>query len=267
MNRSCAGLLAALLLLAGCDLPGSDDGRRSAVGLEAGAVFNYAWNFTEIDSAGGAQVIAQDLFIVLVAETDAKVGALRDLLRIEAFSAATDTASSDIWYRETPDELAEVAYGAANVTPLVTPKRDAAVAPAAPFAQPKTLARLLERHRLGGGPASADSSIIRAEPRIVYRFPLKAGARWTAFRTPFLQTREVVGEETVTVQAGTFRCARVRTRLPDLAPELEWTDYVAEQGLILRTIEMTSERRDSQNNPIGTLVTRERLELIRRSRK
>jgi hypothetical protein len=72
--------------------------------------------------------------------------------------------------------------------------------------------------------------------------------------------------ERVTTTAGSFLCADLVTKLPDFDLPINWHDYVASTGLVLRTIETTFTQTDVENpegTPGGKVEVQERLELIR----
>jgi hypothetical protein len=88
------------------------------------------------------------------------------------------------------------------------------------------------------GPVLASDSIqIRDDPRVVYLYPMSGGTSWVSFTLPFLQERTVEGYEDVRVKGGQYHCARIRTRIPAFAPNLNWLDYVSSQGLVTRTFD------------------------------
>jgi len=85
---------------------------------------------------------------------------------------------------------------------------------------------------------TSDSIQIRSDLRVVHRYPLSEGKEWVSFRNPFYEEREVVGAGYTKVRAGTFYCSIIKTTI-DLGSgplNMEWLDYVAPQGLILRTV-------------------------------
>jgi hypothetical protein len=69
--------------------------------------------------------------------------------------------------------------------------------------------------------------------------------------------RTVVGDTTLETPAGRFEAVEIETALPDLAPSLQWTDYVAPGGLAKRVLTDTVERRDDTGTRITPTVTRE----------
>jgi len=108
-----------------------------------------------------------------------------------------------------------------------------------------------------------DSTIIRQDPRVVYMYPMSQGDSWTSFTSPFLQTREVIGSETVQISVGSRLCAKIKTDSPIFNPETEWYDYVDADGLILRTVTMNVIMTNPDNpESQGTLLVNERAELL-----
>lgn len=77
----------------------------------------------------------------------------------------------------------------------------------------------LERYVSGiaffGVPMSPEDGLEEVQQTLKY--PLEIGKEWVVFRHPWLRTRRVVGEETITVPAGTFNTLKLETRDPDYA--------------------------------------------------
>ena len=72
----------------------------------------------------------------------------------------------------------------------------------------------------------------------------------------------MVGAEEITVQAGTFICAKIKTELPEFNSDIEWYDFVSNGGLTLRTVRIKMLRTDEHGNVIGTSWMNERVELV-----
>ena len=95
-----------------------------------------------------------------------------------------------------------------------------------------------------------DSVIFRDDIRIVYKFPLVNGKTSTSFIDQFLQVREVVGTETLGRAGQNFSCAKIKTTMPTLDPNIEWYDYVSAEGLIEQQIRIVLET-TTVTNPDG----------------
>lgn len=243
-------LLATVGFL-GCDSTNEEDALVSAVGLDEGTTFSYRWSI--MDTSLSNIPIDSDILQVKIAATGEEVGPHKDLIRIEVSSSADKDLVSDIWYRETEAQVVEIAYRNSAVLPLAAPK------------QGKHSSRahwsLLSPFSSDFASKSADSTVIRDESRVVYRLPLTSGQEWTSFSDPFVQTRKVVGTETVTVEAGTFECVVIASESPDTFSNVVWHDYVAKEGLVLRVIKSTFELRDTVGNLLESTNREERLEL------
>jgi hypothetical protein len=261
--------IAAIALLhstEGCkDTPsGAAQPNSLSVNFTIGDSFNYRWSLEERDSSrdsiwGRHQ---SDTGFAVVGAVNQKLGSWSGLMRMDTWSQEKKTVSS-VWYSPAGDSLTEIAYYNPSSF-LVLPKGAGAIGfPSGSFADahwtamPKSV-RILMKHK-----GLADTST-RSDPRVVYKFPLKRGKQWQSFLSPFAQYRMV--EQIVTLQAAGrfFTCAKIRTTLPGFAPaEFEWYDYIAEGGLILRTIRwncvFTS---DASPDFAGVTHVSERLELI-----
>ncbi|MFQ5568592.1 MAG: hypothetical protein ACE5G0_02890 [Rhodothermales bacterium] len=260
MRRACSILLVACLCLSSCELFGTDDEKRSAVGLDHGTQFRYRWTFSELDAARTATLIEQDEFIARVVRDRELNTSFDNLVQVDITSVSTDSVASTIWYEETQDQLVEVASRNTAGKPLVAPKHatlHTGFSAPSSLSLPRIVALSLEERPPVLHEALTDSIIIRQEPRIVFEFPLEFAEPWVSFTDPFVEIRRIVGVDTVTVEAGTFPCTLVKTEIPLDIPFLGWFDCVSEEGLILRIIE-----RPFTGPP--PFILREHLELISR---
>lgn len=229
-----------------------------------GAERAYAWRYRESDSSNAFRVDSSDSFVVHVAAINDAIGGLSDLIRLEAWSERNPGGGKTYaWYRQTKDSLDEIAYAWVGRVPIVLPKRDGrkrevTSAMQCPFYEPFAV-----RYRISALPTAADSIIVRSDSRMVVRYPARKGSQWISFVSPFLQTREVVGVEEVTVPAGTFRCLKIQTKLPTVLPDIVWYDYLNREGMVARTITELIIRTDVNGEPTDTIRVSERLELTR----
>ena len=249
-------LLLALAGLSGCGLFGEEeegDDLLDIVRFELDQNLVYAWSQSTVTSDGVVVSSVHDTIAARVVRVDDEMGSYSNLIRIDVFSQREPEIVATTWYRPTDATLFESAYRNAG-GPNVLPKRRAGTAASPEVLTLPALVRSLVG-RKGAAPTREEETIVRSEERIVYQYPLEAGRKWTAFSDPFLQTREVLGIEEVTVPAGTFRCAKIRTSLPVFEETtIEWIDYVATDGLVLRTVE--------QGLDVAESI--ERVELIRK---
>ncbi|GEM_PF-3523197 len=179
------------------------------------------------------QVISEeaDSEIVKMTGVDETQGQYSGLVCVEASSLSNNLGSEHTWYKATSDSLVEIAYSGAGGVPLVLPKKGTSSG-LSPMSVPPSLWRYVIKKLL------TDSVQIRSDLRVVHRYPFSVGKNWVSFRDPFLQTRTVVGTEYVTVRAGRFLCWKIATTI-DFGGgplDVEWYDYVATQGLVLRTL-------------------------------
>lgn len=256
-------VIAAMLVLAvgGCDTADSSDGIVHRVSLKKDGLQMYDFSYASLDSSETPIYQSEGRFAARIAATNDRVGELTDLVKIETYMVDDEDEMHAIWYRQTRSDLQELAYFVTGGIPIAPLKRSSEpMRPLSLYGLPMTVSMLLNERLAKGG--QEDTIQFRTDPRIVFVYPLEAGASWTALTSPFVQTREVLGYRNVKVKAGTFRCAEVRTRIPELAPNMDWVDCVSEVGLVLRVVTHEKERRDAQNNPSGTFRTEERLELV-----
>lgn len=248
------------VVLTGCDSGGDPAPGSSEALLPSDAL--YAWSYE-------SRIVESDSLLfgeagevrVRTVSRNASVPGYDGLFELEVASSSQE---SRIWYELTNERLRQVAA----VVPISTPPAYPRVAEGAldVYSFPRTVSDLIVRHSPLRSRASDDSLIVRDDPRVVYELPLEVGAAWVSFTDPFRNTREVVGLETVEVEAGTFECFVIRTEIDVVAEneQFEGLDYVSEEhGLVLRTFEWIQEYRGPDNQPNGEFFrTVERLELI-----
>jgi len=225
----------------------------------------YAWSYEVKDSLGNVTFTGTDTIVTRVAAFDETIGTETGLLRLEAYSIWRFFGIEKVWYRSTSEKLLEVAYSNASAAPVVLPKKATAesinrkTAISNFFFMPRTVLLVLQSQHVD------DSVLIRTDQRLVYRYPFIVGSSWTSFQHPFLQTREVVGFKEIVLQGGVFWCAQIQTRLPSLAPETEWFDFISNEGLIVRTIRHPKLPISSVEDPeriLGWVKITERLNLL-----
>ena len=266
-----AALVSLVLLVAACD--STDDGPLR-VDLQPGTELRYTTRFTTDGRLFGES--PQDepgRIIQRVVSTGQSLGRLRGLTVVEAELVEDNrpgtTFGARTWYRPTDERLEEVAYEFYGDGPGPVGLRPAGGAD-------PTLPRLVRRalERAGRGLAGGDSSWtfggvrVLETPRVVLEYPADAGRRWTYSVPdggPPVQgvVREVVGEETITTPAGTFRCVVVRTYglFGILGGNGEWLDWIADVGLVRRTI-VAREPVVNADGSAGESVSTESAELV-----
>ena len=256
LNVRRRGLCAAVIgFVMGCATLGCDQGFNNEdlitrVQLDEGTTYVYAWSLSFEDSTGAVISVLTDTFSVRVVSIDDSLADTPDLTRVEVTSSGTDVTGT-VWYQHTSAALEEVAVQSINVLPPIAPKR-------APQTQTRSLN--LFRGATTSGSIGADSVMIHAARRSVYRYPMGQGRRWVVASIPFVESREVVRLENLTVAGGTFETVVLRTEIPNL--DAEAFDFVAREGLILRTFEVHEENATIGGTIRPIAVTREHLELI-----
>lgn len=232
-------LLLAVALSACLDRPEVKEPIR-ALRFGPGIEFVYEWSKTLKDASGAQVSFERDTLVMRVgAITDVQPG-YPPLIRLELRELGSSSLLSASWFQHDETGL----YQVGSYQPpsrLVYPKRSDPSPGLIPF----------DLGPVPGETAVADT-VWRDEPRKVLSWPLEEGASWTSFTFPFLQTREIIASNIVYTPAGVFETYTIRTRSPEISPELDWTDLVAEEGLIAR----------AAIQPVGTLTSEERLTLI-----
>ncbi len=222
----------------------------------------YSWSAT-LDSAGTVFFNANDSISIRIISVSEKIGNYTNVALLEGHSLLNSGGSVKVWYLPTQDSLAEIAYSGAGRLPVVMPKGEKRSSGYSELILPYSIRKVMSLKS-----RTIDSVLWRDDPRVVYKFPLETGKKWTSFRTPFHQTRTVEGYELVSVTAGNFLCAKIKTDIiwnitPDTA--LTWYDYVSAEGLISRKIEWKNIRMTDENvNELGYFNSTEQMELVSR---
>jgi len=226
-------LMLSVALLLSCEKGPTEYGSAPQVEFLPGMVYRYAWSSVLRDTLGNVMVEERDTVVLTVASVEETLDTLEHLIRIVITSSS---GTSEVYYRNTETALIDVAY-AVGGTPLVEPSIRTIgeewknVVPSLALIVPMSV----QRFAGDGLPGGTDSVIVRNDPRVVYQYPLSSGQSWVSFTYPFVETREVIGNEYVDVPAGGRSCIKIRTDL-SWGGSIEWFDYVDAQGLVKRTI-------------------------------
>jgi hypothetical protein len=82
------------------------------------------------------------------------------------------------------------------------------------------------------------------DPSICFEYPLELGKQWTVRYSgnPWKVEKEIIGQTTITVPAGSFDCWEIRWTHPESSwnDDLDFRDFVSEEGLIKRHIGFTN---------------------------
>ena len=200
-----------------------------------------------------------DSEMVRITGMDQVEGQYSGLVCVEATSLSDTLGLEYTWYKATSDSLVEVAYSGAGGVPMVLAKKSGYASPS-PLSFPPSLWRYIIKK------LATDSVVIRSDLRVVHCYPLIEGKKWTSFHDPFLEEREVVGTGLTRVRAGTFFCSIIKTTIDfGSGPlDIDWLDYVAPEGLVLRTLSIPNVTVTTISSPdsgsIGTLT--ERMEMV-----
>jgi len=199
-----------------------------------------SWAYADTVRTTGARTeLVARLVIVAVIGKDSLSPELRDLLKMRVTTKAQTPQGSDslydsfVWYRHDDGGLWEVAYqNSQNV-----------------FAYPRAIVdgSLLSEgekpsnpapSRLGPPQATSGSSItIRAEPRLVLKYPLREGDEWVAFQQPFRRTLKCLRLMSMQVPAGEFTAYELQgAGTADPTVDFKIYDYFCAEGLVRREL-------------------------------
>ncbi|HTX17568.1 MAG TPA: hypothetical protein VMG34_02820 [Bacteroidota bacterium] len=261
MQRFIAVLCAAFLFTScgkdnsvGSGGPGGYSVPYLATGAET-----YVTTTTGKDSLNNVLVYDVDSEYVRIDGVGEMLDGYTGLSRVMAASLNHNLGTESVWYKADADSLVEVAYSGAGRVPVILPKGKS-TAISSPLSIPSLVWRKIVEK------TGNDSILARTDPRVVNRYPFYPGKSWVSFQNPWLEEREVVGSEMVTVKAGTFDCTKIRTTITMGGEQLdmEWFDYVCWQGLILRTVTMPSVTFTTGSSPDSGVVgsSTQRVELV-----
>ena len=229
--------------------------------FSVGDRWNYTYDAALRDSLGAVINQYHDSIEVRVAAIVDSVAGLTGLVRMEARSLLSFVGSAgasgieSVWYQVSPTSLVEVAYRNAGAVPIVI------LSAAGPTGR-LMVGSFFDPLKAVRSEINTDTTMIREDPRIVLKYPLKKGERWDSFRLPFLQTREIVAVEDIHVLGQKVSTARIRTALPDMSLGIEWNDWVSKRGLMRRILVVTVDSFDENLNPTGRMTHTESLELV-----
>lgn len=242
-------------VLSGCDSGNSDEPEPEPqdLRLDVGTTFMYRWTQIGLDSLGKeVATIDTETYTVRVAAEDETVESFSGLLRLEATSTNGEEGPTTSWYQLTDNALRDVAYIGAGLVPDVMPKRaqQPSAASVLPAALPEALVSNLQ--------LNSTEIIVRSVPRVVYALPLDVGKSWVSVNESFLQVdREVIGQESVDVEAGTFD-ATVITATFEPLEGITFTEHVSNLVMVKRVSELPNDFLAE----LGIVRLREVVELI-----
>lgn len=260
-SRSFAVLVAVAGLFLACDATSPPPPQQFPNLLQRGEAWTYDVRFTQrpVDSTALDTVFTAQVRME-VAGTGERIGDQSGLIEVTTASLSAPDSLDRTWYRQSPDSLVDVAYTTptrvGGTLPL-TREKSAALSRRAHLGL-SHLPLLVQRYASASPRTAARDTVVRSDSRVVLQSPLEPGATWTSFRDPFLSVRTVSGDTTLDTPAGRFPDAvEVENRLPDLAPSLRWSDFVAPAGLIRRVVTDTLERRPDDGGPTQRYISRE----------
>jgi len=265
--------LCILLLFISCDstsVPDENNTRITTIKPETGSVYSYNYSFLETDStfSDTLQIIETGILELVVTETENVPDGPDATFKMETRFRDGDNFS-EVWFLQNEEALLEVAHRNAGFIPAVQIDDFSFQKPLHMEILPSILnsrERVQPVQSTAGKLNNADEELengitVRSDPRIVLRLPLEEGLNWTAFESPFLQTRSV--QEIIPLSESTSgkTTAVVNTETDgfDLA---EWTDIIDETGLLSRVLKFSAVRTNETGNPGEPVFIMESFELI-----
>ncbi len=99
-------------------------------------------------------------------------------------------------------------------------------------------------------------------PKKLFVFPLTINKYWVAMRDPWLEEREIIEEDSVTVPAGTFNSLRLEIT-SDWMEEFDlWHKWIADEGIIKDSLYLRGIATNAQGDTIGYFYSYDIYELL-----
>lgn len=263
-------LLPAVFILA-CtnDSSGNSGGFPSADYLAADHSV-YRHSFVIIDSLGKKIEDLVDTVTVTVATEERMIQGFERSVKVTAKTTPIVTPETTFpgttsvhWYAASNDTVYLIAYITSGG--LYLPKGKSNVIPGFDLSFPSAATRFVKMNI-----RFADSIYWSTPKRAVYVMPMYAGREWRGYPAGhwFTQIRRIESVQTITTQAGSFPCYKIRTSInsSQFSPDEIWYDYVAKDGIILRTLDAEwNLSTEVHPDGVGRAMIHERLELISRN--
>ena len=198
------------------------------------SIFNFRSDST--DSTPGDTIFATSS--IEIVRTDTLLDSIECFVLQEVFTEQEDTFVDESYYSNEEDGLYHWAYNGAGYAIPKTIAGKRIYFKGRYFSSVREISRFVER-AIAKRIVMSDSIYYEDPPLQSLAYPLSDGLQWTYAGNPWRHDKKVVGEENVTVAAGTFRCYKIQ-RLIDLDDNGEWDDdiefydYMSSQGLIER---------------------------------
>ncbi len=230
----------------------------------------YRHSYVIIDSLGKK---IQDLVDTVTVTVTTEEGMIQGFDRsVKVTAQSTPFVSPEItfpgttsvhWYAASNDTVYLIAYRTSGG--LFLPKGKPAVASGFDLTFPSAATRFVKMNS-----RFADSLYWSSPKRAVYVMPMYAGREWRGFPNGhwFTQIRKIESVQTITTQAGSFPCYMIRTSINSnqFSSNEIWYDYVAKEGIILRTLDAEwNLSTEASPDGVGRAMFHERLELISRN--
>ncbi|NNE35595.1 MAG: hypothetical protein HKN13_10170 [Rhodothermales bacterium] len=237
----------------------------STIRLEAGISYTYTSRLvvTAKDLSGVvlSSDTAVDTVVVEILPVPETVDQVDISFQFDVYNPKRTDLRATTWYFQSDTSLTEVAYRNLATVVFATPKRDRPLASRRVRSFPLS-GFLLQSEALVGNPDDPDSVIVRPSPRVVYASPLAVGQKWVSFTDPFMQEREVIREERISVGAGTYDTVVIESVSGAPFDGTRYLDFVATVGLVRRVSTSSSELKDAGNTTIGTLESELAVEVV-----
>ncbi len=122
------------------------------------------------------------------------------------------------------------------------------------FNTAKSLAQYLYLRRFYPFQFLGRDTMYWSPPKKLFVFPLTIGSYWIAMTDPWLEEREVVGEDTVNVPGGTFAALVTKITSEWMTENDLCFNWLSEEGVVKDSFHILGEALDSLGNVIGYCI-------------
>ena len=177
-----------------------------------------------------------------------------------------DTIDQYYWYAHPDSALLWVAYTPDDTSPILTRSmvkgnirfRFGEMM----FNSPQALAYFLHSIRHKSFQNLGTDTSYWSTPRKLFIYPLKLGKSWTAMTDPWIEEREAVDEDSISVPAGTFFTLRIEINSDMMDANVWWSNWVSEEGVVKDSFYCRDDATDFEGQVIGYYDLYDTYELI-----
>lgn len=229
----------------------------------------YASHSYLVDTLGNVLVEYRETTYVNIYFDTSTIGNYHNSVRVDSRGSVRDSSNKIVrtynnqnWYVRLNDTLYEIAYKGAGGSYFLKSSSVIAKTHNINFADPFGIIPIA-----GIKSIQSDSIKLNEARYAVYKLPLALNSEWQCLPLgyPIQRRKKIESQESISTPAGTFSCFKIHASLVsrDFEPDVIWYNYVAREGLILRTIKMDVVITTQENPDSGMKATYYiRLELI-----